>query len=165
MERGATILGEIVGFGMSSDAHHMTQARAEGPAAAMLRALKDAAPAAARVGYINAHGTGTAVNDSVEAEAVRTVFRHDADRIPVSSTKSMHGHAIGASGAMEAVATVLALQDGLLPVNAGVTSVDSASGIDAILHHSRKERVEMALCNSFAFGGLNAVLAFKLFEE
>ena len=163
--RGAVILGEIVGFGMSSDAHHMTQARPQGPAAAMQRALQDAGVDAAQMGYINAHGTGTTVNDRTEAEAIRMVFADRAGSVAVSSTKSMHGHAIGASGAMEAVATVLALRDGVLPVNAGVSSVDETLGLDAITTESRLAQVELALSNSFAFGGLNAVLAFKRFSE
>ena len=164
-QRGAAILGEIVGFGMSSDAHHMTQAKPDGPAAAMSRALHDARATPAQVGYINAHGTGTTVNDSVEAEAIRNVFAEHSASIPVSSTKSMHGHAIGASGAMEAIATVLALRDAILPINAGVAIIDESLGLDAITSQPRHQPVQLALSNSFAFGGLNAVLAFKPFAE
>jgi 3-oxoacyl-[acyl-carrier-protein] synthase II/nodulation protein E len=163
MARGAEIFGEIAGFGMSSDAHHMTQAKPEGPIAAMTRALKDCGDLRAPITYINAHGTGTSVNDSVEAAAIREFFGQEAGTIAISSTKSMHGHAMGASGAMEALATLFALQDGVLPVNAGVETADTALKIDAIVGSPRKASVQMALSNSFAFGGLNAVLAFKPF--
>ena len=164
LNRGATIYGEIVGFGMSSDASHITQAQPAGPTSAMRRALQDAGAAPEEVGYINAHGTGTTVNDNVEAEAIRTVFAHNAANIPVSSTKAMHGHAMGASGAIEALATLLALRDGILPVTAGVTETDAALGIDLIVDTARKSSPGLALSNSFAFGGLNAVLAFKRYE-
>ncbi len=164
LARGATIFGEIAGFGMSSDASHITQAQPAGPTAAMRRALQDAGAAPEEVGYINAHGTGTTVNDNVEAEAIRTVFAHNAAKIPVSSTKAMHGHAIGASGAIEALATLLALREGILPVTAGVAEADAALGINLIVDTARKASPRLALSNSFAFGGLNAVLAFKRYE-
>jgi len=164
LNRGATIYGEIVGFGMSSDASHITQAQPAGPTAAMRRALQDAGAAPEEVGYINAHGTGTTVNDNVEAEAIRTVFAHNTAKIPVSSTKAMHGHAMGASGAIEVLATLLALREGMLPVTAGVTEADAALGIDLIVGSTRQANPMLALSNSFAFGGLNAVLAFKRYE-
>src|ERR1043165_6871070 len=125
--RGANILGEIAGFGMSSDAHHLTQPSPTGAARAMRAALKDANIAPDRVGYINAHGTATAINDPTEVEAIRSVF--DPARIAVSSTKSMHGHTLGAAGAIEAAATVLALRDGVIPPTANFTELDPACDI------------------------------------
>jgi 3-oxoacyl-[acyl-carrier-protein] synthase II/nodulation protein E len=164
--RGAEILAEIAGFGMSSDAHHITQPNATGPAAAMLRAIEDAGATPDQVGYVNAHGTGTEVNDRVEAEALHRVFGERARTLPVSSTKGLHGHAIGASGAMELLATVLALRANLLPANAGLagTSVDNTLGLDNVLMENTSARPALALSNSFAFGGLNAVLAVRRFE-
>ena len=159
--RNAEIFGEIVGFGMSSDATHMTQPQPAGPAAAMERALADAALDPHDIHYINAHGTGTLANDATEAAAIHRVFGAHATHIPVSSTKSLHGHAMGASGAMEAVATVLALARGTLPVTAGVTTADPALALDIILDTPRTHAATHALSNSFAFGGLNAVLAFR----
>jgi len=159
--RSATIYAEIVGFGMSADAHHITQPKAEGAANSMRRALEDADASPEDVGYINAHGTGTQVNDTVEAAAIHQVFGPHAPQVPVSSTKSLTGHSIGATGAIEALATILALHDGLLPANAGVTEIDPALHIDVILGTNRESRPRLALSNSLAFGGLNAVLAIR----
>jgi 3-oxoacyl-[acyl-carrier-protein] synthase II/nodulation protein E len=163
--RGAEILGEIVGFGMSSDAHHITQPNPAGPAAAMRKAIEDAGASPDEVGYINAHGTGTEANDRVEAEAMYQVFGERARTIAVSSTKGLHGHAIGASGAMELLATVLGLQRGLLPASAGLgedaSKVDPALHLDHVLLHNEPSTPQLALSNSFAFGGLNAVLALR----
>jgi nodulation protein E len=159
--RGARIHGEVTGFGMSSDAHHITQPSADGAALAISAALQDAELAPEAVGYINAHGTGTLGNDSTETRAIRQVFGAHADRLAVSSTKSMHGHALGATGALEAVATVLALREGLLPPTANYTAPDPECDLDVIPNSARPRRVEHALSNSFAFGGLNAVLAFR----
>jgi 3-oxoacyl-[acyl-carrier-protein] synthase II/nodulation protein E len=165
--RGAEILAEIVGFGMSSDAHHITQPNLDGPAAAMLRAIEDARVTPADVGYVNAHGTGTEANDRVEAEALYRVFGERARTLPVSSTKGLHGHAIGASGAMELLATVLALRKNLLPASAGLAGsiVDPALGLDHVLLENEPASPSLALSNSFAFGGLNAVLAVRRFES
>ncbi len=159
--RGARILAEIVGFGMSADAGHITQPSAEGPARAMNAAMRDAQIAPEQVGYINAHGTGTSANDSTETAAIRAVFGAHADRLAVSSTKSMHGHALGAAAALECLATVLALRDGVLPPTANFTEPDPQCDLDVIPNQSRRAEVEYALSNSFAFGGLNAVLALK----
>ncbi len=168
LARGAEILAEIVGFGMSSDAHHITQPTTAGPAAAMLHAIEDAHAAPADVGYVNAHGTGTDVNDRVEAEALYSIFGDRARTLPVSSTKGLHGHAIGASGAMELLATVLALRNNLLPANAGLAAtgsqVDPALGLDHVLLANEPATPSLALSNSFAFGGLNAVLALRRYE-
>lgn len=159
--RGARIHGEIVGFGMSADAHHITMPSPDGAAAAMRGALHDAGLAAEQCGYINAHGTGTAANDPTETRAIRAVFGAHAGRLAVSSTKSMHGHTLGAAGALEAVATVLALRDGMLPPTANFLTPDPECDLDVVANLPRAQRVEAALSNSFAFGGLNAVLAFK----
>jgi nodulation protein E len=163
--RGAEILGEVAGFGMSSDAFHITQPSPEGPAAAMRAALADAACEPSAIGYINAHGTGTVSNDATETRAIHDVFGPHTGRLAVSSTKSMHGHALGAAGAIEAVATLLAIKNGILPPTANFTEADPACDIDAIPNHSRAARIRAALSNSFAFGGLNAVLVFKAPES
>lgn len=160
--RGARIYGEICGFGMTSDAHHLTQPAVEGPARAMSAALREAGLAPEEIGYINAHGTGTPGNDPVESRAIRKVFGAHADKIGVSSTKSMHGHALGAAGALEAIATVLALRNGILPPTANFTERDPECDLDYIPNQARKVQVGAALSNSFAFGGLNAVVAFRL---
>src|SRR5579872_2145494 len=159
--RGAHILAEIVGFGMSADACHITQPSAEGAARAMRAALRDAGLAPEAVAYINAHGTGTPANDSTETSAIRDVFGTHADRLAVSSTKSMHGHALGAAAALECLATVMALRDGVLPPTANYNEPDPECDLDVIPNHARCAQVEYALSNSFAFGGLNAVLVLR----
>jgi nodulation protein E len=156
--RGAHIYAELAGFGMSADAAHVTMPSVEGPAWAMLQALEDAQLAPEEIGYINAHGTGTPANDRTEAQAIARVF---AVPPAVSSTKSMHGHALGAGGAIEAAATALALSRGILPPTANFTAPDPACDLDVIPNAARTCQVEAALSNSFAFGGLNATLAFK----
>jgi len=159
--RGARIHGELVGFGMSSDAHHITQPSAEGAALAISAALRDAGIGPGAVGYINAHGTGTPGNDATETRAIRQVFGAHADRLAVSSTKSLHGHALGAAGALEAVITILALRQGVAPPTANFTERDPECDLDVVPNASRPMRAEYALSNSFAFGGLNAVLVFR----
>ena len=159
--RGAPIWGEIAGFGMSSDAHHITQPFAEGAAQAMRAALADAGAAPEAIGYINAHGTGTQANDATEAEAIRAVFGAHAEKLPVSSTKSMHGHALGAAGALEAAATLAAMRGGLIPPTANFTEPDPACDLDVVPNHTREAEFQWAMSNSFAFGGLNAVLVFR----
>jgi nodulation protein E len=162
--RGAAILGEIVGFGMSSDAFHITQPSPDGAARAMRAAISDAGVEPAQIGYINAHGTATLANDAAETTAIRKVFGAHADRLAVSSTKSMHGHTLGAAGAIEAAATVLALRNGILPPTANFNEPDPACDLDVVPNIARPAAIEFALSNSFAFGGLNAVLAFRRFE-
>jgi nodulation protein E len=157
--RGATIWAEIAGFGMSSDAHHITQPSALGAARAMRAALLDAGIAPEAVGYINAHGTGTQANDVAETEAIRSVF--GSTRLAVSSTKSMHGHALGAAGAIEAAAVVGSLRYGFLPPTANFNEADPQCDLDVIPNQCRVEQVEWGMSNSFAFGGLNAVLVFR----
>ena len=159
--RGARIYAEIAGFGMGADAHHITQPSAEGCARAMRSALDDAGIFPDQVGYINAHGTGTVANDATETAAIRMAFGSAADRLAVSSTKSMHGHTLGAAGAVEAVAAVLGLREGFLPPTANFQQADPQCDLDVIANVGRRADVEYALSNSFAFGGLNAVLALR----
>lgn len=159
--RGARVYAEICGFGLGSDAFHLTMPSSEGGARAMRMALADAGLAAEQIGYINAHGTGTAANDVSETKAIRSLFGPHAERLAVSSTKSMHGHALGAAGALEAAATALALFHGILPPTANYTTPDPDCDLDVVPNFCRPLAVEAALSNSFAFGGLNAVLAFR----
>lgn len=159
--RGAKIYAEICGFGMTSDAHHLTQPAMHGPSRAMKAALREAGLAPEEIGYINAHGTGTPGNDPVETAAIHDVFGDYAKKLGVSSTKSMHGHALGAAGAIEAVATILAMKHGILPPTANFTVADPECDLDYIPNEPRKQQVNAALSNSFAFGGLNAVIAFR----
>ncbi|MBV8807843.1 MAG: beta-ketoacyl-[acyl-carrier-protein] synthase family protein [Acidobacteriaceae bacterium] len=159
--RGANILGEIAGFGMSSDAHHITQPCVEGPAKAMTWAIEDAGIAPEQVSYINAHGTGTQANDAIETQAIRTVFGQKADSILVSSTKSMHGHTLGAAGAIEGVATVLSLQNRLIPPTVNYTARDPACDLNIVANTAKAADIDVALSNTFAFGGLNATLVLK----
>ncbi len=164
LARGARVHAEIVGFGMSADACHITQPSSEGAARAMRAVLRDAKLAPEQIGYINAHGTGTAANDISETAAIHAVFGSHAGRLPVSSTKSMHGHALGAAAAIECVAAVLALRDGVLPPTVNFTERDPQCDLDVIPNEARQAQVEYALSNSFAFGGLNAVLALRRAE-
>lgn len=157
--RGATVLAEVAGFGMTADAGDIVAPNVAGAVRAMRLALRDAGLEPGDVGYINAHGTGTLANDRAESAAVLTVF--GAAPPPVSSTKSMHGHAIGATGALEAIACVLALREGLLPPTLGFEAADPDCPLDIVAHQARAARVAAALSNAFAFGGLNAVLAFR----
>jgi nodulation protein E len=157
--RGARIHAEIVGFGMSADACHITQPSTEGAARAMRAALRDAGIEPEQIGYINAHGTATPANDPTEVAAIRSVFGPHAERLAISSTKSMHGHALGAAAALECLAAALALRDGVLPPTANFNEPDPQCDLDVIPNHARRAQVEYALSNSFAFGGLNAVLA------
>ncbi len=161
LARGATPLAEIVGFGMTSDAAHITQPAADGAARAMTAALNDADLRPEQIGYINAHGTATEANDRSETAAIRAAFGSHADSLAVSSTKSMHGHALGAAGAIEAVACIEAMRQSVLPPTANYTTPDAACDLDVVPNHSRTQQIEACLSNSFAFGGLNAVLAFK----
>lgn len=159
--RGARIYGELAGYGASSDAAHITNPSADGAARAIQAALADAGLRAEDVGYVNAHGTGTRVNDSTETRALKQAFGAGASRVPVSSTKALHGHLMGASGSVELVAAVLAMKNGVLPPTAHYTSPDAECDLDVIPNTPRPARIRAALSNSFAFGGLNAVLAIK----
>jgi nodulation protein E len=163
LARGAHPIAEIVGFGMSADACHITQPSAEGPARAIRMALRDAGLAPEQVGYINAHGTATEVNDRTETAAIRLVFGTHADKLAVSSTKSMHAHTLGAAGAIEAAASALTLANGIIPPTVNYSRPDPVCDLDFVPNTARAQQVEVCLSNSFAFGGLNAVLALRKF--
>jgi nodulation protein E len=163
--RGAKIYAELAGFGMSADAYHLTSPLAEGAARAMNAALEDGHLSPEQINYVNAHGTGTQANDSTETRAIRQVFGSHANKLAVSSTKSMHGHALGAAGALEGVATLLAFRSNFLPPTANFLEPDPACDLDIVPNQARNAEIEGALSNSFAFGGLNAVLAFRRVAE
>lgn len=165
--RGATIYGEVVGFGMSDDAHHITSPpeAGEGAQRAMKNALRDAGIEASAIDYINAHGTSTQVGDLAEVAAVKQVFGDHAYKLAVSSTKSMTGHLLGAAGAVEAIFSVLALRDGLLPPTINLDEPDEGCDLDFVAHTSRQADLRLALSNSFGFGGTNGTLIFRRFED
>ncbi len=160
LARGAPILAEILGQSMTADAYDIVQPSVEGAARAMQRALFDAGLTARDIGYINAHGTGTTVNDRVETEAIHTVFGVHAAQLLVSSTKSMHGHAIGATGSIEALACLMALQSGTIAPTIGYELPDQACNLDYVANVARQKDIAYCLSNAFAFGGLNSVLVF-----
>lgn len=160
--RGARIHGEIVGYGSSCDHSHLVRPEAAGQIRALQLTLADAGLAAGDIDYINAHGTATAEGDPVEIAALKTVFGAHAERLPVSATKSMHGHLLGAAGAIEAIVTVLALREQVIPPTAHLDNLDPAcTGVDHVTTARRGQPLRAALSNSFAFGGSNAVLAFR----
>ncbi len=163
--RGAPILGEIAGAGMTADAGAIVAPAVDGAVRAMRLALADAGMAPGEVDYINAHGTATTINDRTEAAAIRMVLGEQADAVLVSSTKSMHGHCIGAAGALEAAATLMALGEGVVPPTINHDEPDPEIGLDVVPNVAREAPVAAALSNSFAFGGLNAVLAFRKWRE
>ena len=163
--RGAGILGEIVGFGMSADAMDITNPAEDGMTRAIQGALADAQLAAEHIQYVNAHGTGTTANDVTETRALKSVFGAHAKKLAVSSTKSMTGHSLGASGALELVATLMGMREGLAPPTIGYLGPDPACDLDYLPNEARPMRIDAALSNSFAFGGLNAVLAVRRFAD
>ncbi|MBA3564792.1 MAG: beta-ketoacyl-[acyl-carrier-protein] synthase family protein [Gammaproteobacteria bacterium] len=157
--RGASLHGELVGYGLSTDIAHITRPTIEGQARAIRLALESAAVAPGRIGYINAHGTGTAANDAVETAAIRQVFGASADGIPISSTKSMHGHLLGAAGAVELMAALLAAQTGTIPPTMNLRVPDPECDLDYVPDVARfGQDIELAMTSSFAFGGTNVVL-------
>jgi nodulation protein E len=159
--RGAAILAEVVGFGMTADAKDLTNPDASGMARAVTQCLGDGQIAAADIDYINAHGTGTLANDLTETQAIKTALGERARQIPISSTKSMVGHALGAAGALEFVATVMAMRDQVAPPTMGYLGPDPACDLDYVPNAARDAAIDVAMSNSFAFGGLNAVLAAR----
>jgi nodulation protein E len=159
--RGAEILAEVVGFAMSSDAADVVMPNQQGAARAMAGAMEDARVPKESVGYINAHGTGTAANDKTECAAVADVFGAHADALTISSTKSMHGHVIGGTGAIELLACVMAVRDGVIAPTIGYEEPDPECALDVVPNEARERPVEVALSNAFAFGGFNAVLALR----
>ena len=163
-QRGARIYAEIAGFGMSSDASHITQPSIDGPARAVRMALAEAEVNPEEVDYINAHGTGTRVNDVTETQVIKEVFGDHARKVAISSTKSMHGHVMGATGAVEMAATIQAIDRGVIPPTANYTQPDPECDLDYVPNQAREKPVRVAVSNSFAFGGLNAVLLVRRFE-
>ncbi|MBL8576982.1 MAG: beta-ketoacyl-[acyl-carrier-protein] synthase family protein [Mesorhizobium sp.] len=159
--RGATILAELAGVGMSADASDIVAPTVEGPAAAMSACLADAGLNPEDVDYLNAHGTGTKANDQIETMAIKRVFGEHARKLSVSSTKSMHAHCLGASGAIEMIACVMAIRDGLVPPTANYREPDPDCDLDVTPNVARERKVRAAVSNGFAFGGTNAVVAFK----
>lgn len=159
--RGAVILAEVAGFAMTSDAGDIVMPQAAGAERAITGALRDAGLNPEDVGYINAHGTGTAANDKTECAAVAHAFGHHADRLMISSTKSMHGHLIGGTGAVELLACLMALNDGVIAPTIGYEEPDPECALDVVPNVAREARVDAVLSNAFAFGGLNAVIALR----
>ncbi|MCO6545692.1 MAG: beta-ketoacyl-ACP synthase II [Gilliamella sp.] len=163
-KRGAKIYAELVGFGMSGDAYHMTSPPADGSGAALAMkcALRDAGITPEQVGYINAHGTSTPAGDKAETQAVKSIFKENASKVMVSSTKSMIGHLLGAAGAVESIFTVLALRDQAVPPTINLNNPDEGCDLDYVPHTARQvKNLEYALCNSFGFGGTNGSVLFK----
>jgi 3-oxoacyl-[acyl-carrier-protein] synthase II len=165
--RGANILGEIVGYGMSGDAFHVTMPDETGSGAirVMNRAIKDAGIVPEQIGYVNAHGTSTPYNDKFETRAIKNVFGDHAASLPVSSTKSMTGHALGAAGGIEAVFSILTIQENTLPPTINYEHPDPDCDLDYVPNEPRQKVVDYVLSNSFGFGGTNACLVFKRYEE
>lgn len=159
--RGANILAEIIGSGMSGDASDIVNPTVEGPAAAMRNCLADAGISADQVDYINAHGTATQTNDQTETKVIREVFGSAADTVSVSSTKSMHGHCLGASSAIELIACVNAVREGVIPPTINYTTPDPQCDLDVTPNEAREKTVDIAISNAFAFGGTNAVIAVR----
>ena len=159
--RGADILAEVIGFAMTSDASDIVMPSKQGAARAISGAMRDAGLSPEAVGYINAHGTGTAANDKTECAAVVDVFGAHADRLMISSTKSMHGHLIGGTGAVELLACIMALRDGVIAPTIGYEEPDPECTLDVVPNEAREADVDVVLSNAFAFGGLNAVLALR----
>jgi nodulation protein E len=161
VRRGAVIHAELAGYGATADAGHVTAPGVDAPARAIELALAQAGLSAEAVAYVNAHGTGTRLNDSTETTVLKRVFGSHAGRLAVSSTKSMHGHVMGASGAIELIAAVLTIAHGVIPPTANYRRLDPECDLDYVPNQARERRVDAAISNSFAFGGLNAVLAVR----
>ncbi len=159
--RGAEMLAEVVGFAMTSDAADIVMPSRQGAARAMAGAMADGGINPEQVGYINAHGTGTAANDKTECAAVSDAFGQHADALMISSTKSMHGHLIGGTGAVELLACIMALRDGIIAPTIGYQERDLECALDVVPNEAREAKVEVVLSNAFAFGGFNAVLALR----
>src|SRR5579862_3146421 len=161
LARGAAILAEIIGFGSTSDAGDIVLPGVDGAAGAMAACLEDARLAPGEVDYVNAHGTGTAANDATETKALHRVFGDHAKRLAVSSTKSMHGHTLGAAGAIELAATIVAMREEFIPPTANYTMPDPQCDLDYVPNETRSKSFDVAISNSFAFGGHNAVVAVR----
>jgi nodulation protein E len=160
-KRGVRIYAELVGYGATADAGHITQPGIDAPAHAIKLALTEAGLRPEQISYVNAHGTGTRLNDATETTILKRAFGDHASRLAISSTKSMHGHAMGASGAIELVATILAITRGVAPPTINYSEPDPECDLDYVPNEPRQMRIDAAISNSFAFGGLNAVLAVR----
>jgi len=160
-------LGEIIGFGMSADAYHVTQPVEDGRGIkeAMMKALRDAEISPEEVGYINAHGTSTPLNDKMETRAIKDVFGTYAYQIPISSTKSMTGHLLGATGGVELIACLLALNEGIIPPTINYENPDPECDLNYVPNQAREAKIKIALSNSMGFGGHNAVLVVRKYED
>ena len=167
LEKGARIYGELAGYGSTSDAFHMAAPPPghEGAARCMRAALHDAGMDASGIDYINADGTATALNDAYETEAIKAVFGEYERRLAVSSTKSMTGHLLGATGGLEAILALKAIGEGILPPTINLDHPDPACDLDYVPHQARKMEIRTAMSNTFGFGGVNAVLIFRKFER
>jgi nodulation protein E len=159
-KRGAKILAELCGFGMTSDSKDMVNPDVEGPKEAMRLALEDGGVAPESIDYLNAHGTATTINDRNETNAIKMLFGDHARKLAISSTKSMHGHPLGAGGGIEAVACIKAMEEGIAPPTIGYAEPDPDCDLDYVPNEARAMKIRYAMSNSFAFGGLNAVLVF-----
>lgn len=164
LARGATVIAEYAGAGMSADATDIVAPTVEGPAAAMTACLADAGLAPEEVDYVNAHGTGTRANDQIETQAIRRAFGAAADKLSVSSTKSMHGHCLGATAALEYIACIKAVTDGIVPPTANYRVADPDCDLDVTPNEARRREVRAAISNAFAFGGTNATVAVKTYR-
>lgn len=165
LSRGAKIYGELVGFGSTSDAYHITAPSGEGAARAMDLALKDANLMPESIDYINAHGTSTVMNDAYETEAIKSVFNEHARKLSISSTKSVHGHALGATAAIEAILSIKAMQSNTVPPTINLNNPDEACDLDYTPNTSKQKSIQAVMSNSLGFGGHNAVLVFRKYEE
>lgn len=162
--RNATIYAEVAGFGMSGDAFHITQPSVEGPLLSMQNALRNGGMNPEDVDYINAHGTSTPIGDINETRAIQSCFGDMAPKIPVSSTKSMTGHLLGAAGAIEAIFSILAIRDSVIPPTINLDNQDDDCPLDYVPHEARQQKIRVAMSNSFGFGGTNGTLIFKAFD-
>ena len=161
--RGATLYAELIGFGMSGDAYHMTAPPEDGRGGAkcMINALRDAGVEPSQVGYINAHGTSTSAGDLAETSAVKTVFADHAKKLAISSTKSMTGHLLGAAGAVEAIFSILALRDQVAPPTINLDNPDEGCDLNYVAHEAQARQLDVVVSNSFGFGGTNGSLVFR----
>jgi len=165
VRRGAKIYAELVGYGSNIDSFHITEPDWENQARCLKLALSDAGISPTDVDYINAHGTATILNDLSETKAIKATFEERSKKIPISSNKSMFGHLLGAAGSVEAIFTILAIRDGIIPPTINYDTPDPECDLDYVPNMARKAEVNMALSNSFGFGGVNATLALRKFQE